>query len=650
MNQRFEAVLSGNGQPGFTALDAFHDDHGDAICVAALDVAIPDQNGKATADQMRDAEADAVADLCARLIDSHRILDRRADRERLCQPGDIALLAPTGTDLWRYEEALERRGIPVATQAGKGLFRRQEIQDLIALTRVLADQRDTLALGALLRGPLVGLSEEEILDIVWSLPRSESEPDRLPRLALDVDLSTIGHPLARDVIERLQTLRRSINSTTPYDLLSQAVDVLRVRPILLERHRGHAERALANVDLYLSLSRAYAVRGLRAFAEAMTAAWTDKSRAVEGRPDAQEEAVVLFTMHAAKGLEWPIVIPVNTMTSVSPTDGAIIDRQTDTFYCKVLDVAPAGYENARKAETEELECERVRLWYVAATRARELLVLPRFDAAPSKSAWISLVDLTLADLPALDVSHLPSDLGTKDPGRGNHQTREIFAAEAAAIVDRHSRLTWLAPSRDESPAKPVLQAEEALLWAGDAEDYAQSLPSVNDIQGSRERGLVLHKLFEEVLTGEISDDIANLITRADQLIRLLGQTPGMDPAAGLSPEELANCVARTLALPEIAPLRPSLLPEFNLYAVRREDSQEIATAAIADALTLTAEGRPRIVIDWKSDVAPEPGTIEHYLSQVRAYLDITGAERGMIVFVTSGTIIHVSPSLQRMAA
>jgi protein ImuB len=58
----------------------------------------------------------------------------------------------------------------------------------------------------------------------------------------------------------------------------------------------------------------------RAFAEAMTAAWTDEARAVEGRPDAQEEAVALFTMHAAKGLEWPIVIPVNTMTGVMSPD------------------------------------------------------------------------------------------------------------------------------------------------------------------------------------------------------------------------------------------------------------------------------------------------------------------------------------------
>ena len=251
----------------------------------------------------------------------------------------------------------------------------------------------------MLRGPLVGLSEEEILDIVWSLPRSDDKPDRLPCLDLNVDLSTVGHPLARDVLERLQTLQRRSNSTTPYDLLSQAADMLRVRPILLERHRGHAERALANVDLYLSLSRTYAVRGLRAFAEAMTAAWTDESRAVEGRPDAQEEAVVLFTMHAAKGLEWPIVIPVNTMTSHSSTDSAIIDRQTDAFYCPVLGVAPAGYENARKAETEEQDRERVRLWYVAATRARELLVLPRLNASPSRSAWISLVDLALAISP-----------------------------------------------------------------------------------------------------------------------------------------------------------------------------------------------------------------------------------------------------------
>jgi len=212
---------------GFTALDPFHDDRG-GLCVAALDIAVADENGKASAEQQRDAEADAIADLCARLIESHPIIDRRSGAERPCQPGDIALLAPTGAELWRYEEALERRGIPVATQAGKGLFRRQEVQDLIALTRVLADRRDTLALGALLRGPLVGLTEEELLDIVWGLPRSEEKPDGIPRLDLSVDPTVIGHPLAREVIERLQSLSRRGNSTTPHELLSQSRGRMRV--------------------------------------------------------------------------------------------------------------------------------------------------------------------------------------------------------------------------------------------------------------------------------------------------------------------------------------------------------------------------------------------------------------------------------------
>lgn len=643
VNERFEAVLSADGQPGFTALDPFHDDRG-GLCVAALDIAVADENGKASAEQQRDAEADAIAELCARLIESHPIIDRRSGAERPCQPGDIALLAPTGAELWRYEEALERRGIPVATQAGKGLFRRQEVQDLIALTRVLADRRDTLALGALLRGPLVGLTEEDLLDIIWGLPRSEEQPDRIPRLDLSIDPAVIAHPLARDVIERLQSLSRRGNSTTPHELLSQAVDVLRVRPLLLERHRGQAERGLANVDLYLSLSTGYAVRGLRAFAEAMTAAWSDEARAVEGRPDAQEEAVALFTMHAAKGLEWPIVIPVNTMTGVMAPDSAVIDRQTETFYCPVLGVVPEGYETARQAEKEELDRERIRLWYVAATRARELLILPRLDATPSKSAWIGLIDLSLADLPGLDVSHLPAGLAAAGAGAGNTQTRASFAAEAEAIAAAQTRLTWLAPSRDENAAGTVLREEEAALWTGSADDQPPELEAAVLMQGGRERGLILHKLMEEVLTGEILEAEAALTERAGHLIRALGQSPVADPATGLSAQELAACVARTLALPDIAALRPGLLAEFPVYSAQAADGVETATAGIADALTLTAEGRPAVVVDWKSDVTPAPGTLDHYSAQVRAYLDMTGAERGLIVLMTSGAVIPVLPT------
>ena len=643
VNERFEAPLSEEkGQPGFQALDPFQPARAAGPSVAALDVAVADENGKATAAEQRDGEAEAVADMCARLIGSELIRDPKTGGQRPCRAGDIALLAPTGSELWRYEEALEQRGIPVATQAGKGLYRRQEIQDLIAVTRVLADQRDRLALGALLRGPLVGLTEEELLDIVWALPRANDAPDNLPRLDLGVAPEAIAHVHARDIVEKLQALRRQVNATTPHSLLSQAVDVLRVRPILLRRHRGHAERALANVDLYLGFSRAYAVRGLRAFAEAMMAAWSDEARAVEGRPDAQEEAVALYTMHAAKGLEWPIVAPINTMTLAKAPDGALTDRASARFYCPVFGVAPTGHELAHSEEKAELGRERVRLWYVASTRARELLVLPRLDVATRKSAWLSFVDLALSSLPALDLEHHAAEVDADDAAAENEQTREAFAAEATAIAERRHSIVWRAPSRDEDTAQPVLREEAPTILASDGDGAPADGTAVAKIQGGRERGTILHKLIEEVLTGETEETLPDLVERAEILIRALGLPVKDDPALGFTPAELAGCVVRALSLPEVAELRPGLVPEFPVYSSTETDIHEEATAGIVDAIAFDASGAPQVVIDWKSDVDPSPETLDHYRAQVRAYLDMTGAERGLLVAVTTGAVHSVS--------
>ena len=644
VNERFKTPLSLDGQPGFTPLDPFHADPEDGLCVAALDVAAAGDDGKAKSEQQRDAEAEAVAELCRRLIGSQAVTDRKSGGMRPCQPGDIALLAPTGAELWRYEEALERRGIPVATQAGKGLFRRQEIQDLIAITRILADRRDTLALGTLLRGPLVGLTEEELLDIVWAMPRSEDDPEQLPRLSLSTDAKLISHELARLILEKLQALARRASSTTPHELLAQAIDVLRVRSILVERHRGQAERALANVDLYLSLSTAYAVRGLRAFSDAMTTAWEDEARAVEGRPDAQEEAISLFTMHAAKGLEWPVVIPINTMTGIMAAENAVTDRETDTFYCPVFGVAPEGYDEVIDAEKRELGRERVRLWYVAATRARQLLIIPRLDVTPSSSAWISLVDLSLETLPTLDLDNLPDRQLPPGPLKINSQSREEFAEEAARIVAQQTHLTWHAPSRSETPSHKIGRMEEHEIWQNvDDDQPSDMVPSVI-AQGSRERGLILHKLMEELLTGEADEDVVTLTKRASVLIEQIGRRTAADAATGLNPTELASCAIKTLNLEAIAALRPNLVAEVPVYSSALEGDAESASFGVADALTLTPDGQPQVIVDWKSDVAPDATAIDHYCSQVQAYLDMTGAMRGLIVLMTTGTIIEVAPT------
>jgi len=646
VNDRFAPHLTEEkGQPGFIALDSFIPDHGEGLCVAALPVACAGEDGKAKSGMQRDCEAEAVAEMCSRLIGSQIIVDRKTNTKRPCRPGDIALLAPGGTELWRYEEALEKRGVPVATQAGKGFYRRQEVQDLIAFTRVFADGRDSLALVALLRGPLVGLTEEQLLDLVWSQPRNPEQPDARPRLSIHIDAEAIADRHARDIVEKLQALRRGINGTTPHQLLAEAVDLLRVRPILLQRHGGQAERPLANVDLFLSLAQPYGVRGLRAFADAMTAAWEGKTRSAEGRPDAQEEAVSLVTMHASKGLEWPIVVPINTMTSGNDVRDPIIDGDTKTIFLPIFGVAPAGYDDAKAAEVAERERERLRLWYVAATRARELLVLPKLDVAPARSSWNALMDFDLDGLPVIAIDHHPPGFETIDGDPENSQTRETFAAEAARVVAATTRLRWVAPSRDEDPQGSIeVEAEPQIVVT--AEDVPA--PDVTiAVQGGRERGLIIHKLFEEVLTGETQDDLPALIARAADLVRAIGREPGADAMVSLAPEEMAGTVARTLALPEIAALRPRLLAELPVYGLSEDDGVELATFGIVDALCLGEDGTPELVIDWKSDVSPSAAAADHYRQQVRRYLEVTGIPAGLVVFVTTGELLRVAaPALE----
>jgi ATP-dependent exoDNAse (exonuclease V) beta subunit len=177
---------------------------------------------KYTADA-RAPEAKAVAELCASLIGNVRV--RRSNGDIVtCEPGDIALLAPTGTELWMYERELESRGLPVASQAVRNLYRRQEAQDFICLARALADNRDTLALGALLRGPIVGVTERDLLDVTEQLRKF----DEHAVLSMMTDLAAVKHPLLLDVMKILQGLFRKRRSTTPHALLSEAIERLHV--------------------------------------------------------------------------------------------------------------------------------------------------------------------------------------------------------------------------------------------------------------------------------------------------------------------------------------------------------------------------------------------------------------------------------------
>lgn len=616
VNTCFAQPLSQHGQPGFQSLQAFGT-AGDGPCVVALDV--PEGGGRS--DGRRDSEAEAVADFCLSVVGKLSVRDRRSGEMRPCRASDIALLAPGSTDLWRYEAALEQRGFAVASQAGKGFFRRQEVQDLVALARVLADADDTVAFGALLRGPLVGLTEEELLDVVQQLPRDGAA---LPRLTVRSNPDDITHPLLRQLLQQLAPLRARAASTTPALLLARAVADLRVREILQQRHAGRGQRALANVDRFLVMAGAYAVRGLAAFAADVSAAWSEGRGEVEGARDAGEDAITLNTMHSSKGLEWPLVIPVNGGTELMAADSEFLERASATLYCKVFGVAPPGYAAASEKEKADLAHERVRLWYVALTRARELLVLPRSADGAAERSWSGVMDLGLAGLE-------PFEAPAAMPPAAVVPAAAAPAAALAPLGPQRS-IRWRNPSRGEGEAG-ALESEESVESRIDA-SYAKV-----GVQGSHYRGTVIHKLLEEVLTGETTSNA--LEQRAHELLPQLGILPCSDPALGPAPAEIAACVQATLQLPVIAQLLPSLRPEYALGQSGTTGLEENVWTGVADAISYDAQGRPGVVLDWKSDVNPSAALVQQYCQQVKAYMQMAGASQGLVVLVSTGQVIEV---------
>jgi hypothetical protein len=203
-----------------------------------------------------------------------------------------------------------------------------------------------------------------------------------------------------------------------------------------------------------------------------------------------------------------------------------------------------------------------------------------------------------------------------------------------------TKVEWRTPSRIElEDGMPSMSLQ--LFEDEDDAQIANEIP-VPSVAGSSQRGTILHKLMEEVLTGETSAAPAELHRRAAELVRQLGLEPVGDPSTGISPTELAGTVERTFALPEIAELRDRLIPERSIFGHENTPAGEIFVTGVADAVALDADGLPETIVDWKSDVAPNQSTIAHYFKQIGEYCRHTGAKRALLVLMTPSKIIEWS--------
>jgi hypothetical protein len=157
-------------------------------------------------------------------------------------------------------------------------------------------------------------------------------------------------------------------------------------------------------------------------------------------------------------------------------------------------------------------------------------------------------------------------------------------------------------------------------------------------RGSLARGLILHKLLEEVITGEMLEDLPGLTARAAALAVELPDAPGV---MTFDPSEAARSVLRGLELPDIQAVKTRMVAECSIASSLQIDESEEITLGVADAVVPSPDGGIELIIDWKSDVDPSPAAVSHYRAQVSAYLKATRASEGLIVFLTRGVAERV---------
>jgi ATP-dependent exoDNAse (exonuclease V) beta subunit len=299
------------------------------------------------------------------------------------EPGEIVVLFAAGTDAERYEEALRREGLPTYRATGRGYFGQQQVVDLLAYLRLLHNRYDDVALATVLASPFVGVSNDALVLIRRNAQRRPLFT-ALER-AFPENLEEGDERLLRAFLQRYERLVRASTRMGLEALCERILGEHDYDLAVLARWDGG--RRFANLRKLGRLAREYeAIRGADIAGFVRFVRDQDALGAKELEAVAEEEgggAVRLLTIHAAKGLEFKVVIVADAGRDVGGPRGSdeIVALSDGRFGFRMVHPTKGerhpvfDFEEVRDAEREQERAERLRLYYVAMTRAIDRLVV-----------------------------------------------------------------------------------------------------------------------------------------------------------------------------------------------------------------------------------------------------------------------------------
>lgn len=325
-------------------------------------------------------EAKGIANLLRHMVRSEwQVLDSAAtassgeEKYRPAEYSDVCILMPRRTALRSLELALDEADIPYRLEGASLVFDTQEVRDLINCLRAIDDPSDQVATVAALRSPAFACSDVELL-------RFSEAGGKFNYLA---DPDVLEGPIV-EAFEALQTYHKARLWTSIASLVDRFIRDRLLMEAALDHPRTREQ--WRRYRFMVEQARAYAEAGgnsLRAFLDWVARQAAEGARVTEVPvPEVDEQAVRIMTVHGAKGLEFPVVIlTALNSTSRSNPDKVLFDRDGKSVEVNAgsaRDFMTSGYEDLVENEKGMGENEYVRLLYVAATRARDHLVLSMY--------------------------------------------------------------------------------------------------------------------------------------------------------------------------------------------------------------------------------------------------------------------------------